>query len=141
MTGHPWLYQVTTNQKNLCNFVLGMHSYHIMPQMGSESSSSSILFHKIPNMPLYRQCLTKKSSIFEHKIVTCPKRKHISIVGSFIIAKIMCNIAVALCKPYNTPHTCTLQVTTKIGSACTLQHATANRTSASCSRTSQVMLW
>ena len=32
-----------------------------MPQMGSQSSSSSILFHKIPNMPLYRQCLTKKT--------------------------------------------------------------------------------
>ena len=29
--------------------------------MGSQSSSSSILFHKIPNMPLYRQCLTKKT--------------------------------------------------------------------------------
>ena len=56
-TGHPWLYKFIANQKNLRNFVLSMHSYHIMPQMGLQSSSSSILFQKTLNMP----CLTKKT--------------------------------------------------------------------------------
>ena len=53
-----------------------------------------------------------KSSIFELKIVMYTKRKPIS----FISAKIMCNIVVALCKPQNALHAHTF----KVGSAHTL---------------------
>ena len=109
-----------------------------------------VYYIEVPNLEFYLNTFQLISKFFiflwkiakilhfwATKIVTYNKRKQIVLS---LLPK-MCDIAVALCKPENAPHAHTLQVTTKIGSARTSQLATAHHSSASCGRTSQVMLW